>query len=163
LEEWNQLQIRRSILASSGFTDLGMFQEAVRELEELPESVRESTPILIAWLELYQGWQKWSEAMAIAEHLIAREPKDPNWPVALAFATRRAINLPAALDILEEAVLSFPRCATIHFNLACYHAQLHHLDEATRYLQQACLLDATFREAAQTDPDLAILRQANLV
>jgi hypothetical protein len=67
------------------------------------------------------------------------------------------------LDILEEAVLSFPRCATIHFNLACYHAQLHHLDEATRYLQQACLLDATFREAAQTDPDLAILRQANLV
>jgi hypothetical protein len=107
LEEWNQSQIRRSILACSGFTDLGMFQDAVQELEALPESIRESTPILIAWLELYQGWQKWSEAMAVAEHLVAREPGDPNWPVALAYATRRGISLKAALRILQEAYFHF--------------------------------------------------------
>jgi tetratricopeptide (TPR) repeat protein len=139
-----------------------MFQEAVRELEELPESIRDSTPILIAWLELYQGWQKWSEAVAIAEHLVTREPGDPNWPVALAFATRRGVSLPAALRILQEAVLSFPNCAAIHFNLACYYAQLQDLEEATRYLQQACKLDPAFRATAQTDPDLVALRQTNL-
>ncbi len=139
-----------------------MFQEAVCELEELPESIRDSTPILIAWLELYQGWQKWSEAVAIAEHLVTREPGDPNWPVALAFATRRGVSLPAALRILQEAVLSFPNCAAIHFNLACYHAQLQDLEEATRYLQQACKLDPAFRVTAQTDPDLVALRQTNL-
>jgi tetratricopeptide (TPR) repeat protein len=162
LDDWNQTQIRRSILACSGFTDLGMFQEAVRELEELPESVRESTPILIAWLELYQGWHKWSEAMAIAEHLVAREPGDPNWPVALAYATRRGVSLPAALSVLQEALLSFPNCAAIHFNLACYHAQLHQLEEANRHLQQACKLDPAFRLTAQTDPDLVELREKNL-
>jgi hypothetical protein len=139
-----------------------MFQEAVRELEALPESIRESTPILIAWLELYQGWQKWSEAMAVAEHLVAREPGDPNWPVALAYATRRGVSLKAALRILQEAVLSFPSCAAIHFNLACYHAQLHQPEEANLYLQQACRLDPSFRVTAQTDPDLAVLRQTNL-
>lgn len=162
MEEWNQSQIRRSILACSGFTDLGMFQEAVRELEALPESIRESTPILIAWLELYQGWQKWSEAMAVAEHLVAREPADPNWPVALAYATRRGVSLKAALRILQEAVVSFPNCAAIHFNLACYHAQLRQPEEANLYLQQACKLDPSFRVTAQTDPDLAVLRQTNL-
>jgi tetratricopeptide (TPR) repeat protein len=162
LEEWTESQIRRSILASSGFTDLKMFQEAVRELEELPKSVRDSTPILIAWLELYQGWEKWSEAMSVAERLASREPQDPNWPVALAFATRRAVSLAAALSVLEEAILSFPNCATIHFNLACYHAQLDQLSEAKLYLQQACKLDPAFRVSAQTDPDLVALRQTNL-
>src|SRR5260370_17211015 len=121
-------------MACSGFTDLGMFQEAVRELEALPESIRESTPILIAWLELYQGWQKWSEAMAVAEHLVAREPADPNWPVALAYATRRGVNLKAALRILQEAVLSFPNCSAIHFNLASSHAQPRPPYQANPYL-----------------------------
>jgi tetratricopeptide (TPR) repeat protein len=100
--------------------------------------------------------------MAIAEHLVAREPGDPNWPVALAFATRRGVSLAAALKILQETILSFPNCATIHFNLACYHAQLHQLDEAARYLKQACKLDPAFRLTAQTDPDLVALRQTNL-
>jgi lipopolysaccharide biosynthesis regulator YciM len=135
-----------------------MFQEAVCELEELPESVHNSTPVLAAWLELYQRWEKWSEAVAVAECLVTREPAEPNWAIALAFATRRAVGLEAALAILQEAVLTFPGCATIHFNLACYHAQLTRLDEAVRYLDQACKLDPAFRAAAQTDPDLAALR-----
>jgi tetratricopeptide (TPR) repeat protein len=163
LQEWTLSQVRRHILACSGFADLGMFQEAVRELEELPESIRNSTPVLVAWLELYQRWEKWSEALAVAECLVAREPADPNWAVAFAFATRRAVNLEAALRILQEAVLNFPGCATIHFNLACYHAQLNRLEEAARYLDEACKLDPEFRAAAQTDPDLVALRDTNLL
>src|SRR5260370_42098924 len=113
-------------------------------------------------VEFSQGWKTGWKAMAAAENLVAHDPGDPNWPVALAYATRRGVSLKAALRILQEAVLSFPNCAAIHFNLACYHAQLHQPEEANLYLQQACKLDPSFRVTAQTDPDLAVLRQTNL-
>jgi hypothetical protein len=38
------------------------FQEGVEELEELPESLKELPTVLVVWLEVYQRWQKWSEA-----------------------------------------------------------------------------------------------------
>ena len=40
-------QFQRRLLAASGFAELSLFQEAVEELEELPESSKELAPVLI--------------------------------------------------------------------------------------------------------------------
>src|SRR5215468_141348 len=141
-------QIQRRILASSGFTDLGLYQEAVDELEEIPEQAKDSLPVLSAWLEVYQSWQKWGEAVSVADRLTQKDPEDPSWFVALAYATRRARDLFAAREILQEASVRFPRCAVIHFNLACYAAQLGELRSAGRYLAAAIELDRSFAELA---------------
>jgi tetratricopeptide (TPR) repeat protein len=151
-------QFQRRLLAASGFAELSLFQEAVEELEELPESSKEMPIVLVVWLEVYQHWQKWAEAEAIATRLLEMDLEDPNWPIALAYAIRRGRGLVFANDVLLQASEKFPNCGTIQFNLACYAAQLGQLDEARQRLARAIQLDKGFAAMAETDPDLEPLR-----
>lgn len=150
--------LQRRLLAASGFAELSLFQEAVQELEELPESSKEFPPVLSVWLEIYQLWQKWSEAESVALRLLEMQPEEPSWPIALAYATRRARGLVFAKEILLEAGEKFPNCGMIQFNLACYAAQLGHLDEARQRLSRAVQLDQEFASMAKTDADLEPIR-----
>jgi tetratricopeptide (TPR) repeat protein len=150
-------QFQRRLLAASGFAELSLFQEAVEELEELPESSKELPPVLVVWLEVYQHWQKWAEAESIATRLLEIEPDEPGWLLALAYATRRNRGLAFAHEILLPAGEKFPTCGTIQFNLACYCAQLGQLDEARKRLGRAVQLDKTFAAMAKSDPDLEAL------
>ena len=149
---------QRRLLAASGYAELSLFQEAVEELEALPEPFREQPPVLTVWLEVYQRWEKWSEAEFVAARLFEIQPEQPGWAVALAYATRRTRGLTVANDILEQAGDRFPDCATIQFNLACYAAQLGRADEALARLRRAIGLDKDFESLAKTDPDLEPIR-----
>ena len=151
-------QLHRRLLAASGFSELGLFQEAVEELEALPAEARETRDVLVIWLEVYQSWQKWAEASAVAMRLAETEPGESNWQVALAYATRRSRGLASAWEILIQASEKFPNCATIQFNLACYGAQLGHLREARQRLRRAIQIDGEFAGLARTDPDLKPIR-----
>jgi tetratricopeptide (TPR) repeat protein len=150
--------VQRQLLAAIGFMELGMFQESVEELESLPPEVRESPMVLAVWLDLYQSWQKWTEALAVASRLFEAEPENPDWRVALAYSTRRTRGLLFAREILLEAVGKFPNCAIIHFNLGCYAAQLGFLEEARGRIHEAIRLDKHCEQLAETDPDLSPLR-----
>jgi tetratricopeptide (TPR) repeat protein len=97
-------QLQRRLLAASGFCELGLFQEAVEELEGLPVEVKETRGVLSVWLAV------------------------------------------------------FPDCAIIHFNLACYDAQLGRLAEARKRLRQAIQIDEGFATLARKDPDLEPIR-----
>ena len=150
--------LQRRLLAASGFAELSLFQEAVQELEELPEVWKELPTVLVVWLEIYQHWQKWSEAESVALRLLEMEPGEPGWPIALAYAIRRARGLVFAKEILLQAGEKFPDCGTIQFNLACYAAQLGQLDEARQRLSRAVQLDQEFASMAKTDADLGPIR-----
>jgi len=132
----------------------------VQELEELPDQLKEISVVLATWLEVYQRWEKWSEASSVAMRLAEIEPEESNWPVALAYAVRRSRGLIFAREILKQAGERFPDCATIHFNLACYAAQLGDLDEARFRLARAIQLDQGFAALAKTDPDLQPIKNA---
>jgi lipopolysaccharide biosynthesis regulator YciM len=151
-------QAQRQLLAASGLSELGLYQEAVDELESLPVEIKETTVVLASWLELYQHWHKWAEALSVAQRLTELEPDEPNWAIALAYATRRTCGLRLAREVLQSAVEKFEHCAAIHFNLACYAAQLGELDEAKVRLTRAIELDREFASLAKTDPDLAPIR-----
>ena len=151
-------QAQRQLLAASGLSELGLYQEAVDELESLPVEIKETTVVLASWLELYQHWHKWAEALSVAQRLTELEPDEPNWAIGLAYATRRTCGLGLAREVLQSAVEKFENCAAIHFNLACYAAQLGELDEAKVRLKRAIELDREFACLARTDPDLAPIR-----
>jgi lipopolysaccharide biosynthesis regulator YciM len=151
-------QSQRRLLAASGFAELSLFQEAVQELEELPESSKELPTVLMVWLEVYQRWQKWSEAEAVATRLSEMDPEEPSWPIAVAYAARRSRGLVFAYEVLLQAGEKFPNCGTIQFNLACYAAQLDQLDEGRQRLRRAIQLDKGFAAMAKTDPDLEPIR-----
>src|ERR1700752_3582970 len=134
LPEMQAFQIRRKVTAASGFAELGLYQEAVEELEDLPAATRDDIPVLATWLQVYQSWGKWSEAAAVAERLIQKDPDEADWYIALAFAVRRAQSLAAAEVILSAAVQKFSGNATIYFNLYCYYTQPSKVDKARSHL-----------------------------
>ena len=90
--------------------------------------------------------------------LLEMDPDEPSWPIALAYAIRRSRGLVFANELLQQAGEKFPNCGTIHFNLACYAAQLGQLDEARQRLGRAIQLDKGFAAMAKTDPDLEAIR-----
>jgi tetratricopeptide (TPR) repeat protein len=159
MTQLSDLQIRKRITAASGFAELGLYQEAIEELADLPAYTRNDIPVLAVWLQIYQSWGKWSEAAAVAERLIEKDPDGADWYIALGFAVRRAQSLAAAEVILSAALQKFPHNATIHFNLSCYYAQLGVLDQARLHLQKALVIDPSFKNAALSDPDLRPLRE----
>jgi tetratricopeptide (TPR) repeat protein len=152
------LQSQRKLLAASGYAELSLFQEAVEELEKLPEPLKAQPAVLTVWLEVYQRWEKWSEAEFVAARLFDLQPDEPSWAVALAYATRRTRGLALANEILQQAGEKFPDCATILFNLGCYAAQLGRTDEALGYVRRAIELDEDFASIASSDSDLAPIR-----
>ena len=61
------------------------------------------------------------------------------------------------MGVLMNAVQRFPQEPTIHYNLACYEAQLGQLDSARKRLAKAIEMEPIFAKIALEDADLAEL------
>jgi len=90
----------------------------------------------------------------LAKRLIEFEPDNLHWPISLAYATRRAVSVEAAKEILLNAESKFPKEAIIKYNLACYFCQTGDIDNANNYLKKAFRIDSTWRRSALADEDL---------
>ncbi len=148
----------RRLSYAEGYLLLGMQAPAAEELAGVPEAEAEALPVVKLRLELELARAAWVAAAELARRLCESEPQEAGHWIQRAYATRRGESLAAAREILWRGLTLHPREATIHFNLACYEAQLGHLDIARAYLGGAVRLDAGFAELAKTDPDLAPLR-----
>ncbi|MFA6962986.1 MAG: hypothetical protein WC205_19695 [Opitutaceae bacterium] len=151
---------RRQLSYAEGYLALGMKDAAAEALGEIAETEREATPVLVLWLAVYVERTKWARAAEVGTVLCECEPEVGGHWIQWAYATRRSGGLPAAREILIRGLGLHPREAVFHFNLACYEAQLGHLDDARAFLETACGLDELFTELAKTDEDLAPLRKS---
>jgi hypothetical protein len=64
-----------------------------------------------------------------------------------------------AIEVLERHLAETPENAGTHYNLACAHARAGRDDVALDYLRRAVELQASFAEYAQSDGDLASIRE----
>lgn len=140
--------------AAQGYTELGMFEDANDELENVDPFNRTTPEVLSIRAAIYHGLKKWELLRVVALQLTRLEPENIQWVVSLAHATRRAVSIEFARDILVAAQSLFPKEAIIPFNLACYYCQLGEIDAAKDYLGQAFWIDPLWREAALEDGDL---------
>jgi predicted Zn-dependent protease len=120
----------------------------------------EQTDVLALRVLVLQEQENWPTLAEVAGKLVVRQPLEPAWWVTWAFAMRRSQSLAAAEAILIEGERKHPDEATIQFNLGCYACQRGDITEARRRVDRAIALDASYREAAASDPDLAPLRAA---
>ena len=148
----------RHIQAAVGYHELGLPLEALDELAQLGAEAAARSEVLTVRVVVLQTLGMWDQMETAARTLCERQPDEGQWPISLAYAIRRAHSLPEALIVLEAAAERFPEEAIIHFNLACYHAQLGDLETARRRLREAVRLDPVCQKMAQNDPDLLPLR-----
>lgn len=144
-----------------GYLGLGMVKEAAAEWKQLPQDARDTTPALALQMALLQAQEAWPALRDVAIEYVRRTPEDAGGWITWAYATRRAETLAAAEEVLIVAETKHPGEPTIQFNLGCYACQRGDLAEARRRVDRAIEMDASFRELAGTDPDLAPLRDAD--
>ncbi len=149
---------RRQLGYAEGYLALGLKAEAAEALAEIKDGEQDATPVLAMRLAVYCDQGKWAAAAKAGAVLCEREPNVPGHWIQWAYSTRRHAGLAQARGILMRGVGLHPREAVFHFNLACYEAQLGHLEDARAFLETACGLDESFSELAKTDADLAPIR-----
>ena len=141
--------------ASQGFLELGDPDSAWEELELIPAEDRAHPIVLRMRAYIYRDKGKWMEMAEIARHLTQIETQEPEHWTNRAWAERRHVGLETAEETLLLARELFPKEPLVHYNLACYAAQLGRIDDAKALLATALTLDPVFKEMALEDEDLA--------
>lgn len=154
----SSLPDRRRLEAAQGYLILAMTAEAEAELAGLSSAARQLPATLALRLELHQRAGEWAPMRELASHLASVCPEQVQWWISWAYASRRADSLESALAILERGKILHGAEAFVHFNLACYFAQLRRLPNARAALRQAIRLDPACRQMAREESDLAPLR-----
>ena len=155
------MELKWRLSQARGYLGLGMVAEAAGELDRVPAAEAGQTEVLALRAAVLQEQSLWPALEETARELVRRQPGESGWWVIWAYATRRSRSLAAAETILLEAERAHPQEATIQFNLGCYACQRGDIAGARHRVDRAIALDAAFREAAATDPDLAPLRDAD--
>ena len=145
---------QKQVIASSGYRELGMFDDAAKALEDIEPEDKTRNEVLYARVDIYLAAKKWDMAAAVARHLVKADPGNPAAWINLAYAVRRAESIEKAEAILLRARALHPESAVIAFNLACYASVAGHMEEAKASLQHAINLDKEIRRLALDDEDL---------
>ena len=147
----------RHLTAATGYLELGMAADASAELDAIEPGRRSDWQVLALRVAVCQETKDWVPMLLISERLMAMQPTRSDWPLSLAYATRRCQSLEAARKILLAAADRFPEESTIRYNLACYEAQLGNLGLARDHLSRALRMNHAHRAMALADPDLVPL------
>ena len=122
--------------AASGWIQLGDYDAANNELENIRAEWRAHPDVLnLRWL-IYSHHEQWDGCLDIASAIV-KMASDRVWGwVHKAYSLRRATGggIEKAKPVLLEAAKLFPDDDMIQYNLACYCAQLGQLDAAQEHL-----------------------------
>ena len=148
----------RILLASQGYMELGMLDDALAELATLPpEAQREPAAMEMRVLVLTHA-KRWQEALEISRELCVVAPEEPGGFIHAAFCLHELGRSAEAKETLIAGPPALMKEATFHYNLACYECALGNLDAAKQHLERSIAMDKKFRDFAKTDPDLEPLR-----
>jgi tetratricopeptide (TPR) repeat protein len=140
--------------SACGYVELGMFEEAQAQLEEIDPFCRHLPEVLAARIPIYRALEKWDLMAIVAKQLTEWSPEEPANFIDWAYATRRAESIHQTRAILTRGAELHPDNGAIQFNLACYEAQMGNLAQAKANLERATRIDPKFRLVALEDPDL---------
>jgi lipopolysaccharide biosynthesis regulator YciM len=105
-----------------GYLELGMFDEANEEIENLAPELKNSSDALTVRMEIYRAMKNWKLMEVVTRQLWKRHQDNPSFWNELAFASRHSSGLKEAHSILCEALKQFPYDSLTLYNLAATRA-----------------------------------------
>jgi len=148
---------QRPLLAADGYLYLGMTGQALAELESIPDSAQHTSAVLRARVRVLLHLKRWEAANSLSEAGISLYPDENEFTVQRAFALHQLKKGTDAVKVLLSAPEWIRRTGILHYNLACYEAQLGDLTTARQCIKAAIEINSSFKKNARTDPDLARL------
>jgi tetratricopeptide (TPR) repeat protein len=148
-------RIRRE---AEGYLELGLPQHALQALGRLGNPAGFGVEALYLWGEGLRAMRRHFEALLPLERAARLAPDDIRIRLALGWCYKRTGRLDLAIDSLERALLSRPREALLHYNLACYLSLAGRKRRALGRLSQAMALDPLYRKMAEEEADFEPIR-----
>jgi tetratricopeptide (TPR) repeat protein len=148
----------RALLAAQGYSELGMFDDAIAELDLLPAEVSQHETVVELRTVILLQAKRWKAALAASRELCRLAPEKASGFIHAAFCLHELGRTEDARDALLTGPDALHTEPTFHYNLACYECALGNLELARMHLDKSVELDKKMRDFARTDPDLAALR-----
>ena len=137
---------------------LGDPVEALAELDLLPDEFRRRLEILTLQWSACTALRRWDAAWTVAHAQWSHHPGAVESWIHRSYAARRRSggSITEAFGLLEPALERFPGEPILHYNLACYLAQMGREDEAWQRFRGALEVGdpIEFRAMALADEDL---------
>jgi len=149
----------RILLAAQGYSELGMADDAIAEIDSLPEEVAQQPTVVELRTVILMQAKRWKPALTASRALCRVAPDKTSGFIHAAFCLHELGRTDEARDMLLGGPELLHTEPTYHYNLACYECALGHLDLARMHLDKSIELDKKFRDFAKNDPDLAALRE----
>lgn len=148
----------RRILAAQGYVELGLHEEARKELSGLPLNFSERVDVIELTVLCLMGDHHWAQALMLAQKLCLLEPGEPGGFIHAAYCLHELGRTSEALDILSRGPAALRTKPVYYYNLGCYLACLGEDEKALHLLRQSFEMDGSLRSHARKDPDLDRLR-----
>ncbi|MEK0450371.1 MAG: hypothetical protein RL088_2639 [Verrucomicrobiota bacterium] len=149
---------QRILVAAQGYSELGLPDLALEELESLPSQQQLDPVVIETRLSVLMQARRWKDALPVGQELCRLVPEKSAGYIHSAFCMHELGNTSAAREILLNGPSALKAEATYHYNLACYAAKLGNLDEARAHLDVSFAMDKKLKDYALNDPDLDPLR-----
>ena len=149
----------RTLLAAQGYSELAMHDDALAQLDSLPDETAKNPTVLELRAVVLMQAKRWKPALAVSRELCATEPAKTIGFIHTAFCLHELGRTDEARECLLAGPDALRAEPTFHYNLACYECALGHLDLARMHLDKSFTLDKKMRDFAKSDPDLAALRE----
>lgn len=151
-------EVQKHVEYASGYLDLKMFEEALREADVALQLAPADERALAIKSAILWEQNRLSEVEPYMAQLAAMNPRNSGLWINLAYVRRRTQSLDAAVATLQHAFDANPQDALAHFNMACYRAMQQRSSEALTMLRHALQLDPKLRLLAKAEQDFDALR-----
>lgn len=143
--------------AAQGYLQLGMPDDTLAELSQLPEKDTHRPEVLQLRIWALMRKKRWDAALEYAHDLCAMAPDLPVPFLDAAYCLHELKRTGEARDYLQNGPKTLREYPTFHYNLACYEATLGHAESARAHLEIAIRMEPRYKEEALSDPDLSQL------
>ena|ERR1051326_1736159 len=152
------VQTKRHLDHAQGYLMLKMYDDALKEVDEVLAACPEHKDSLYWKGLIYLDQHKFTEAEPPLRRLIEIDAEQAHVYVHLAYIYRRTVSLERAIETIQQALQLSPKMPIGLYNLACYRAVQGQPTEALKLLSQAVTLSKEYRKLALTDPDFESVR-----
>lgn len=153
------MTIDRALQSAEGYGELGMFEDAMRELESIPQEYQRDLKVAQIRMFTLLRFKQWRTALEVSQLLCNDHPDQPVGYIHAAFCLHELGNTAEARETLINGPQSLLNEPTYYYNLACYNAVLGETQQARAYLKTSFKMNKKFRELAENDPDLRAIWQ----
>ena len=147
------MNLRTRLSRSEGYRLLGMYDESILILEDIPLGKERWHPLVVeARYNTYRDAKEWTLAMIMAKLKHESKPSSLEWLLNYADGHHQMGDTEKAIACLKDSEDQFCEEAEYLFRLGKYHAILGNVEEAKNLVRRVFKLDGSFKADFLDDP-----------